>query len=345
MRAVARSMVGVRSIAASAVLLAVASAACGSRGAAPAAVSPALRPSAPFVPGSTTPARRARLQAIASKLDELLRAQMRDAGATGVVAGVVLDGELAYARAIGVRDLAGALLAMLSEGGVLGTPADPPPVDELTAAAAAIDRLAASWDADLAARTFDAPSLRFAWFGSLRDDFARLGASHGACRRNGAFRTYGRHRGVWTLVCDRGAITFDALMTPGTPARVEIVKWTDELPLEDRQRAIAMRLTAAMGQRNDASAAMTDVVAASADRDRLARRLAHLAIDHGACEVTGGTLRSHHEPLGDDAARAILHLQCVGGPLDREITLDDQSGRVVDLDGHPPHDPDATCWQ
>ena len=30
---------------------------------------------------------------------------MRDAGATGVVAGVVLDGELAYASAIGVRDL------------------------------------------------------------------------------------------------------------------------------------------------------------------------------------------------------------------------------------------------
>jgi hypothetical protein len=146
-------------------------------------------------------------------------------------------------------------------------------------------------------------------------------------------------------VCDRGAITFDALMTPGTPARVEIVKWTDELPLEARQRAIAMRLTAAMGQRNDASAAMTDVVAASADRDRLARRLAHLAIDHGACEVTGGALRSHHEPLGDDAARAILHLRCVGGPMDLEITLDDQRRHVVDLDGHRPRDPDATCWQ
>jgi CubicO group peptidase (beta-lactamase class C family) len=104
MRAVARSTVAVFLIAAIGVL-AVATAACSSRGGAPAAVSPALRPSAPFVPGSTTPARRARLQAIAPKLDELLRVQMRDAGATGVVAGVVLDGELAYARAIGLRDL------------------------------------------------------------------------------------------------------------------------------------------------------------------------------------------------------------------------------------------------
>ena len=240
---------------------------------------------------------------------------------------------------------AGALLGKLSEGGVLGTPANPPPIDELPTAAAAIDRLAASWDAGLAARTFDAPSLRFAWFASLRDDFARLGASHGPCQRSGALKTYGRHRGVWTLVCDRGTITFDALMTPGTPARVEIVKWTDELPPEDRQRAIAMRLAATMGQRNDAGAAMTDVFAASADRARLARRLAHLAIDHGACEVPGGALRSQHEPLSDDAVRAIFHLRCLSGPLDLEITLDDQSGRVVELDGYPPRDSDATCWQ
>ena len=55
---------------------------------------------------------------------------------------------------------------------------------------------------------------------------------------------------------------------------------------------------------------MTDVFAASADRDRLARRLAHLAIDHGACEVTGGALRSHHEPLSEDARHAIFHLRC-----------------------------------
>src|SRR5215831_14837136 len=134
-------------------------------------------------------------------------------------------------------------------------------------------------------------------------------------------------------------------MTPGTPARVEIVKWTEELPPDDRQRAVATRLAAAMGQSNDVGVATADLFAATADRDRLIGRLAHLALDHGACEVAGGGVRSHREPLGDDGPRAVFHLRCARGALDLEITLEDSSGRVVDVIGYPPRDPDATCWQ
>lgn len=98
---------------------------------------------------------------------------------------------------------AGALLGTLAAGDVLGKPAAPVPIEELVASAEAIDRLLAVWATDLVARTFDAPSLKFAWSAHLRDDFARIGASHGQCRRSGALKTHGRHRGVWTLACPR----------------------------------------------------------------------------------------------------------------------------------------------
>jgi CubicO group peptidase (beta-lactamase class C family) len=91
-------------------LLVAAGGGCGSRAlvAAPVSVPPAAGGApllAPFVPGSTSPARRAKLAALAPRLDQLLRTNMQESGATGLVAGVVLDGELAYARALGVREV------------------------------------------------------------------------------------------------------------------------------------------------------------------------------------------------------------------------------------------------
>ena len=134
-------------------------------------------------------------------------------------------------------------------------------------------------------------------------------------------------------------------MTPGNPARVEIVKWTDELPPDDRQRAIVTRVAAALGSGRDAGAATADLFAEGPVRDRLTRRLAHLAIDYGACDVQGGGVRTVHEPFGDDSPRVTFHLRCAGGPLDLDVTLDEKTGRLVELAGHPPRAPDATCWQ
>jgi len=96
---------------------------------------------------------------------------------------------------------------------------------------------------------------------------------------------------------------------------------------------------------SDAGTATAELFSTAADRDRLTKRLAHLAIDYGACDVVGGSVRSHDEPFGDASPRAIFHLRCADGALDLETTLDEKSGRLVDLVGHPPRDPDATCWQ
>jgi CubicO group peptidase (beta-lactamase class C family) len=68
--------------------------------------SPERPPALPFSPGRAAPARKAKLDGVASALDALFAAKMKESGATGLAVGVIVDGELAYQRGFGVRDLA-----------------------------------------------------------------------------------------------------------------------------------------------------------------------------------------------------------------------------------------------
>jgi CubicO group peptidase (beta-lactamase class C family) len=70
-----------------------------------ASASPVLRAAAPFAPGTADPARRAKLDAVAPELDAFFESKFRESGATGFAVGVVLDGELAYQRYVGVREV------------------------------------------------------------------------------------------------------------------------------------------------------------------------------------------------------------------------------------------------
>jgi CubicO group peptidase (beta-lactamase class C family) len=87
--------------------LAVVALGCVSRGIPP-TVPPAGVPRREvlFAPGAADPVRKAKLLAVAPQLDELFRNKVREAGATGLAVGIVLDGELVYARGFGVRDVA-----------------------------------------------------------------------------------------------------------------------------------------------------------------------------------------------------------------------------------------------
>jgi len=51
------------------------------------------------------PTRKAALLAAAPRLDELFAAKVGEGRATGLAVGIVLDGELVYARGFGVRDV------------------------------------------------------------------------------------------------------------------------------------------------------------------------------------------------------------------------------------------------
>src|SRR3954471_16132000 len=77
----------------------------GCAGGAPARA-PERPPALPFSPGHADPARKAKLAAAAPALDALFAAKMKESGATGLAVGIIVDGELAYQRGFGVRDLA-----------------------------------------------------------------------------------------------------------------------------------------------------------------------------------------------------------------------------------------------
>lgn len=66
---------------------------------------PAAPSFVPFAPGRTDRARKAKLDALGPALDALFAAKVKESGATGAAVGIILDGELAYQRGFGVRDL------------------------------------------------------------------------------------------------------------------------------------------------------------------------------------------------------------------------------------------------
>jgi CubicO group peptidase (beta-lactamase class C family) len=68
-------------------------------------VSAAAPAGAPFVPGKADAARRARLDGVAPELDAFFASKFRESGATGFAVGVILEGELAYERYFGVREV------------------------------------------------------------------------------------------------------------------------------------------------------------------------------------------------------------------------------------------------
>ena len=62
-------------------------------------------PHAPFTPGRAEPIQKEKLLALASRLDEHFQKQFDAAGATGLAVGIILQGELVYARGFGVQDV------------------------------------------------------------------------------------------------------------------------------------------------------------------------------------------------------------------------------------------------
>jgi CubicO group peptidase (beta-lactamase class C family) len=231
--------------------------------------------------------------------------------------------------------------AILREGGVMSARIDPAPAPDpaLVDARSAIDRLVERWDSADAARVFDPSSLGYTWHAHLGDDFAKLASDHGHCRTEGSLEVHGRMHGSWRLACDRGAITFDALLTPANPPRVQAAIWRAELPADPRTARAAARLTAMMDHWDDSVA--SELLAPAVDRQRARRSLAHLAIDHGSCTVVNGVIETDHQPLANDQ-RDRFQLACRDGGVDLTFKLDDRA-QITEFDTTTPELPDDTC--
>ncbi len=236
-----------------------------------------------------------------------------------------------------------AALGLLRQVGLLAPAAQPQVGRAMTDAADAVNQLLERWDEARLRATFDAPSLRFSWFASLKDDFSHLTAAHGHCHPLGPMRAHGALRATWSLVCQRGSIDFDAIMTPAVPPRLQIVNWRDELPADEAAQKSVEQVLSLMRYWDETAA--FNLFTPDSDQNRLRREMARLAVDHTACVAESGIRRVEHEPLGDDTPTSIFQLSCKEGPLELELGIDAASGRVSHLFGHSHRDPDSLCWQ
>lgn len=220
------------------------------------------------------------------------------------------------------------MLKLLRDADALPAPLEAAASSELVAAQQRVQRLLESWDDQLAEQTFDTRAQHYPWRARLKDDFSRLKGEHGRCELQNDLRAISRLEGTWKLRCERGAIDLRVQLTPEAAPRVLFLRWTEQLPPDERMSRSAAQLVAAIGAAQPA---------ASLGRDQLNKQFAHAAIDHGTCSIDSAT-------SGDGHTFATFALKCQHAPLELELQLD-ESGQVVEADLHKPRVPGATCWQ
>ena len=234
----------------------------------------------------------------------------------------------------GVRAIEGAL-GLIREAGVMPAPAEPAPSMALVAARDGVTRLLQQCDDALVQRIFDPTCANYPWFAHLREDLAKVTRDHGRCGQAGTLRAYGRLHGSWRLACERGAVEFDAGLSPASTPLLSRLWWKEDLPPDQRLTKVAARLVEAMNA--GGGRVVEDLVAADL-RSKALKTLGRLAVEHGTCSI--------ERPLASDGREtATFRLQCADGPLELTFAVESKNGKVVELTGGRPHASDATCWQ
>lgn len=124
-----------------------------------------------------------------------------------------------------------AALAALAATGAL-RPRAPQPSPALTSARAAVSRLLAAWDDDLA-EAIAADNLYLDRSKDRRrQEFAALRERHGTCRTDVPLDAENALRGTWTMPCERGAVRVAITLSPTVPPRVQYLSTVsfDSLP-------------------------------------------------------------------------------------------------------------------
>jgi hypothetical protein len=142
----------------------------------------------------------------------------------------------------------------------------------------------------------------------------------------GAVHVNERTRGTWRMVCDRGWITFAAVLAPSGP-RLQALLWEDELPPSALLVRSAESAASFITAWNAAAAAK--LLAPTVDAQATRKALAYVGLDHGACKLG--------EPVaGDGATSARFRLSCTSGVVELSVTVDPATERVTRLRTAPP---------
>jgi hypothetical protein len=190
------------------------------------------------------------------------------------------------------------------------------------------------WDDTVAQQTFDARSAHYPWYAHVKPDLARLAREHGRCEPDGDLHAISRLAGSWKMHCERGTLELQVELTPTESPRVFLLRWTEQLPPDERMSQRALQLVAAIG---GAQPALDELLASSVDHELVSKRLAHAAIDHGPCSIDKAI-------AGDGHTKSTFALTCQSDALELSLELD-EPGQVSDVDLHRPRAPRAVCWQ
>lgn len=222
-------------------------------------------------------------------------------------------------------------MELLRSGGVFDAPA-PAPSAPLTAARDSVLRLITHWDTELAARTFDAQSLQYSFLRNLRPDLERMGREHGACRADGDVVPSSLTHGRFRLACERGSIEFVAYLAPGVRPELQSLEYRQSLPVSEAAEAAARAFTAAL----NGQPLPLELLAPNGVQATLAKRLARLRGNHGACELEA--------PLSSNGKdQAVFRLRCDEGPLELTLRFEPKTGLVTDVTGAQPRAYGAVC--
>lgn len=240
---------------------------------------------------------------------------------------------LATSAPVGFRSFSPAL-ALLREGGLLEP--DPPllPSAALLKAQEQISRLYEKWE-DLLARTvFEPSSLAYPWMKSLPATLAELRRDHGTCNTAPSLIMSSRTDLSWRAACERGAIVFTLRLTPVLPLLVQSIEWKDEYKPDDRARAIAEKLMAAVERWDGRS--VPELFSASADRSRVRRALLELSAPGEVCKIA--------DPMTSDKKTWVAYrVHCKNSVVDLRFAVDGDADDITDIKVKRLLPPAGTC--
>ncbi|MFL5309346.1 MAG: serine hydrolase domain-containing protein [Myxococcales bacterium] len=203
------------------------------------------------------------------------------------------------------------------------------PAPELSQATQAVAALLEEWDPALAQARFD----RTAWYyetpDELKAELAGLHAKLGACR-TGQLEAENALRGRQALSCERGTLEAYLTLTPEASPLIQHLELKPSIPPGPRLRHAAERAVALTLHWDDAYARQT--FAPSLDSGSARKQLTA----HGPCQLGAAG-------PGDGAREGAFRLTCTKDAQELELTLDEATGRIVELKVKPLHEPSQKC--
>jgi hypothetical protein len=135
------------------------------------------------------------------------------------------------------------------------------------------------------------------------------------------------------MSCERGAINVVVYLTPHPKPLIQMIEWRRELPITEKEQAMAEKVIAALARSSPLPA---NALAPHVDAGPLEKRLARLRGTYGDCSL--------EKPLSNDGnGEASFRLRCNDAPIELSIRFDPKTSLPLDFSAARPRAFGAVC--